>query len=339
MPVAVNPVLARELKERMRGRRAVIILTIYLALLTAALWLVYEAASSANDFGNPLPTQLAEIGSTVFEWVLFFMLLIILFLVPAQTAGAIAGERERQTLIPLQITLLSPSSILLGKVCAAMSFLALLVVAAVPLLSIAYLIGGVTISQVLGGTALVLATGVCLATLCAAISTYARRVQGATVLSYGLTLGLSIGTLLLYGAVFVVDESRGIDAGNPPAAFISLNPIAIVGDLVGNNDFQSESSPFDAIKNLTDPDPQEEFQQFEGGGVPVPIEGNVAVGGGVIGFPGGDLGAADVGFQVAESGGDGIPYWLGSLLALAALSTVALLRAARRLRTPAERER
>ena len=160
MAIAVNPVLGRELKERMRGRRAVIILTIYLVLLTLALWLVYEAASASNDFGNPLPTQLAEVGSTVFEWVLFFMLLIILFLVPAQTAGAIAGERERQTLVPLQITLLSPRSILLGKVCAAMAFLALLIVAAVPLLAIAYLIGGVTIQQVLGGTALVLATGV-----------------------------------------------------------------------------------------------------------------------------------------------------------------------------------
>ena len=339
MAVVVNPVLARELKERMRGRRAVIILTLYLVLLTLALWLVYEAASSANDFGNPAPLQLAEVGSTVFEWVLFFMLLILLFLVPAQTAGAIAGERERQTLVPLQITLLSPRSILLGKVCAAMSFLGLLVIAAVPLLSIAYLIGGVTIAEVLGGTALVLATGVCIGTLCAAISTYTRRVQSATVLSYGLTLGLTIGTLLLYGAAAVVDQSRGVDEADPPAFLIALNPVAIVGDLVGSRDDQSESSPFDAIKVLTQP--ERALVQFEdvggpiGGAFPVPIDrGNVAVIGGELL----EIDAGQPDFQI-DDGGGGFPYWLGSLLALAGISAVALGRAARRLRTPAERER
>jgi ABC-type transport system involved in multi-copper enzyme maturation permease subunit len=327
----------------MRGRRAVIILTIYLVLLTLALWLVYEAASSTDQFGDPLPTQLAEIGSTVFEWVLFFMLLILLFLIPAQTAGAIAGERERQTLIPLQITLLSPRSILLGKVSAAMSFLGLLVIAAVPLMSIAYLIGGVTITDVLGGTALVLATGVCVGTMCAAISTYARRVQTATVMSYGLTLGLVIGTLLLYGAAVVIDESRGVDEGDPPAALIALNPIAIVGDLVGSND-ESESSPFDAIKNITDPEEESFF--FVAGDVavpqplPFPVDGP---GGGLAEVIGGELpvdiqGDLEANFQ-ANQPSDGFPFWLGSLLALAGLAVVALLRAARRLRTPAERER
>jgi hypothetical protein len=302
------------------------------------------------------------VGSTVFEWVLFFMLLIILFLVPAQTAGAIAGERERQTLVPLQITLLSPRSILLGKVCAAMAFLALLIVAAIPLLAIAYLIGGVTIQQVLGGTALVLATGVCVATLCAAISTYARRVQSATVMSYGLTLGLTIGTLLAYGAAAVVDQSRGFDEADPPAAILALNPVAIVGDLVGSNDFDSSTSPFDGIKNLTDPDENEEALIIEGRaprqllepmattipalppgvGVAVLTEqleagevivgGDVAVGGGFEGEIGG-------GFQPPVDGDAGIPFWAGALLALAGVSTVALLRASQRLRTPAERER
>ncbi len=343
MAFAVNPVLARELKERMRGRRAVIIITIYLSLLTIALWLVYEAASSANDSGNPLPTQLAEVGSTVFEWVLFFMLLILMFLVPAQTAGAIAGERERQTLVPLQITLLSPRSILLGKVSAAMAFLTLLVVAAVPLMSIAYLIGGVTIPQVLGGTALVLATGVCVATLCAAISTYTRRVQGATVLSYGLTLGLTIGTLLASGAAAVVDQSRGIDRADPPSFLIALNPVAIVGDLVGNTSSGSQTSPFDAIKNLTDPD-EESFAVFDDTRGPVPADQQFFPGAGgdviVIDDAGGGIGEVGGGIDPAPGqGDDGIPFWAGSLLALGGLAVVALLRAARRLRAPAERER
>jgi ABC-2 type transport system permease protein len=336
MAIAINPVLAREVKERMRGRRAPIVITLYLVLLTLGLWLVYEAASHA-DAGSPLPTQLAQIGSTVFEWVLFFMLLLLMFLVPAQTAGAIAGERERQTLVPLQITLLSPRSILLGKVCAAMAFLALLVVATVPLMSIAYLIGGVEVGQVLGGTALVLATGVCVGAICASISTFMKRVQSATVMSYGFTLFLLIGTLLAYGGAVVVDESRGIDEGDPPAALIALNPVAIVGDLVGNHRID-ESSPFDAIKGITDP--EDRVDQFNARAVDFEVVGGEAPpvllpDGGFVGdaFDVGGLPGAD------EDGDDGVPFWLGSLLALMALAALSVALAARRLRTPAERER
>jgi hypothetical protein len=227
-----------------------------------------------------------------------------------------------------------------------MSFLGLLVVAAVPLMSIAYLIGGVTIPQVLGGTALVLATGVCVATMCAAISTFTRRVQGATVLAYGLTIALALGTLLAYGAAAVIDRSRGIDEADPPAWIIALNPVAIVGDLVGTTDSGNQTSPFDAIKNLTDPDEddQAQFQEIGGEvGVAVTDGGGVttlpapAIGGlGGFGAVGGDFGG---GLEPVPVGDRGIPFWAGSLAALAALATVTLLRAARRLRTPAERER
>ena len=330
MAITVNPVLAREVKERTRGRRASLIITIYLTLLTLGLWLVYEAASGAED-GNPLPTQLAKIGSTVFEWVLFFMLVLLMFLVPAQTAGAIAGERERQTLIPLQITLLSPRSILLGKVSAAMAFLALLVVSAVPLMSIAYLIGGVEIGQVLGGTALVLATGVCVGAICASISTFMKRVQSATVVSYGVTLFLLVGTLLAYGGAAVIDQSRGIDDADPPAAIVALNPVAIVGDLVGNQRIDS-SSPFDAIKNITDP----EDELFAFAGDDVVVADRFDVGGDVVAV-GGDFGGGVPGDP--EQGDSGVPFWAVSLLALAGVAVLSLALAARRLRTPSERER
>ena len=315
------------------------ILTVYLILLTGTLWLTYEARSSSNELGRAMPTQLAEIGSTVFEWLLFFMLLMLMFLVPAQTAGAIAGERERQTLVPLQLTLLSPRAVLVGKICASMAFLVLLVVAAVPLLSIAYLIGGVTLGEVLGGTGLVLATGVCVGTMCAAISTYARRVQAATVLSYGLTLCLVLGTLLAYGAAAVVDQSRGVDGADPPAAILALNPVAIVGDLVGSGEGE-RSSPFDLIESLTRPD--DDFARF---GPPqvVTIDDGATT---TVFAPGvpppvviGDLEGPVFQDQFVEGSGGGLPYWAGSLLALSGLAALALAMAARRLQTPAERER
>src|SRR5690606_33800664 len=99
------------------------------------------------------------------EMVVLFMLLLVLFLVPGFTSGAIAGERERQTLVPMQVTLLRPWQIVLGKVGASFAFLALLVVAAAPFLGVAYLVGGVTVDAVLKGVGVVLFTGLVLAVI------------------------------------------------------------------------------------------------------------------------------------------------------------------------------
>jgi hypothetical protein len=167
-------------------------------------------------------------------------------------------------------------------------------------------------------------------------------VQTATVLSYGLTLGLTIGTLLGYGAAAVVDQTRGTDEPDPPSFIIALNPVAIVGDLVGGSGSVSDTSPFDAIKILTDPDEEEVFA-FDDVGEPVPAVLPPGVAGDVVAeevLIVGDL-AADVGrgFQPQPDGDAGVPFWAGSLVALSGLSTLALLRASRRLRTPAERER
>ena len=163
----LNPVLARELRIRLRGRQAWILLTLYLVLLAVTLFLVYQAESGSlaggDPFSVPSPTRFASVGRSVFEWLMMLMLLLVLFLVPGFTSGALAGERERQTLVPLQVTLMRPWQIVVGKLAASFAFLALLVVATAPFLAVAYLIGGVTTGSVLRGVGVVLFTGLALA--------------------------------------------------------------------------------------------------------------------------------------------------------------------------------
>ena len=115
--IAVNPVLGREVKERFRGVRGWVMLTAYLVLLAGVLFVGYQAAAGANDdpFAGVDATQIAQAGRSIFEVLVIFMLLLVLFLVPAMTSGAIAGERERQTLVPLQVTLVRPLSIIVGQ--------------------------------------------------------------------------------------------------------------------------------------------------------------------------------------------------------------------------------
>jgi hypothetical protein len=165
------------------------------------------------------------------------------------TAGAIAGERERQTLIPLQITLLSPRSIVFGKLLASLAFVVLLVVAALPFLSVSFLLGGVAASEVAKGVGMVLVIALAIAALSLASSSAARRTQTATVTAYALVGMLVIGTLVIYGAQRALDTSP---TGSSRPTVLLLNPFAATAEVVRgrNAAFVNLSSPFTPFQEM-----------------------------------------------------------------------------------------
>jgi ABC-type transport system involved in multi-copper enzyme maturation permease subunit len=338
----LNPVLARELKERMRGRRAAVVLTLYLLLLTGVLYLAYRghAGSDTGAFEGPVATEVAAIGEAVFEWVLFFMLLLVLFLVPGLTSGAIAGERERQTLVPLQVTLLRPRSILIGKVSASIAFIVLLLVASLPLLAVAYLIGGVNIGEVAGALAAVLAVALGLACLTAALSAFLRRVQTATVLAYGLVLVMVIGTLVMYAAFSLVDRNVAQQPGEdrPGKPVLLFNPLLAVADVVGSAESEAASSPFDPMHTMIHEGENDEFVAVGAEAGPAVITA-VTVNGDFVPIPPpGAIDPIDVPQPVVRRD-EGTPFWVRSFGVLTLLALVAMTLGSRRLRMPAKVER
>lgn len=340
----LNPVLARELRIRLRGRQAWILLTIYLVLLAVTVFLVYQGESGGADggagpFGLPSPTRFASVGRSVFEWLVMLMLLLVLFLVPGFTSGALAGERERQTLVPLQVTLLRPWQIVVGKLAASFAFLALLVVATAPFLAVAYLIGGVTIGSVLRGVGVVLFTGLALGGLTVCCSAVFKRVQVATVVAYAVTLFLALGTVLVWAAAGVVDGSRGSDAADPPVELLALNPLFLTADVLRESDLGSRngaSSPFEALEDvLVDDVGFDGDVVFEDLGRPVP---GVVIGG--IGVDGAPVDFDEFGNPIFLGGDDdGFPFWALSLICLYTAAVLGTVVAVRRLRTPAATER
>lgn len=333
----VNPVLARELKERLRTRRATIVVVAYLAVLAVILQVVYSALSStsADPFSNPLATQSARLGRSLFETLLFFMLLLVAFIVPGLTADAVTGERERQTLVPLQVSLLAPRSILAGKLASSLAFVTLLVLATLPLLGVSFILGGVSLGQMARGVVAVLATGVVLACLALACSSWARRTQGAMVLAYGCALFLVVGTALIYGAQAVIDDAP--EPHRPSLAVLTLNPLVAAADATGTaTGLFDVISPLEPMRALIFEErrnavgwvgsgPPEAFVEIPATtmvtgdeGVGVVVEGEV---------PG----------VVPQAGTGGVPFWGRSLAALGALAAGAFALATRRLRAPSGR--
>ncbi len=225
-----NPVLRRELIERWRGPRAFWILTGYLAVLTATMLLLMWAGSAwATDQAENLGFDTGPaIGRFLFDNALALVLLYGLFVGPGYAAAQIAQERERRTLGLLQITMVTPWRIVMGKLGASVAWLLLLVLTAAPLASAAFFLGGVTVGDLVRGVTFLLITIVCVAAIGIGVSSLVRRTVAAVVVTYGIVLFLVVGTLFL---AFVEGAVRGFDIDRP--ASIVANPFVGLADAAG----------------------------------------------------------------------------------------------------------
>ena len=203
--LADNPVVLKELRGRMRGARAFIVLTIYLGLLGAFSSLIYVAVSeSATRVSGQV--NVGEIGRTLFGGVVAIEMLLVSFIAPAFTSGAISGEREHQTYDLLRTTLLPSHSLVWGKLVSAMSFVLLLLLAAIPLQSIAFFFGGVAETEVILSFVILTATALLFSTIGLYFSARSNRTLSASVLTYALATFIMFGLPIVLGSVLWIIE-------------------------------------------------------------------------------------------------------------------------------------
>lgn len=317
MSLQLNPVLGRELRERMRTGRAFAVLGVFLGMLILTVYLVYQGTNTTGVIELDLSRQ-TRLGRDLFEWVLFVMLLLVLFFVPGLAAGAIAGERERQTLLPLQVTLLRPRSILVGKVLASISFLVLLIVASLPVIVVAYLLGGIRLVDGAKGLGAIVLIALLLTVMIVAVSTLAKRVQTATLAAYGFTALLCLAGPIVFFTMAIADQSKGNDTANPPPVLLALNPLSVVADATAGQNVTEGGNPLrETRKALLESKANNNDSWFAW-------------------FPEDDF-AAD--FRIIDGRRDGLAAWLIGAVGFALLAGLLATVAVRRLRTPAENER
>ena len=194
-----NPLLVKELRGRMRGARAFVVLSIYLLMLccfTSFIYYAYTASMSGPSSGS----SMAYLGKVVFSSVVVIEIFMVTFLTPAFTAGAISGEKERQTYELLRTTLLPARKVVLGKFYSALTYMLLLILAAVPLESLAFVLGGVELGELVLALVILLVAAVFFAAVGLFFSSLMRSTLAATILSYVVALLGTIGlpVLLLF---------------------------------------------------------------------------------------------------------------------------------------------
>jgi ABC-2 type transport system permease protein len=190
-----NPVALKELRGRMRGARAFVVLTVYVSLMSAFTVLLYLIYTASTEF--TLNTTGGLIGKLIFGGVVAIELFLVCFVAPAFTSGAISGERERKTYHLLRTTLLPARRLVIGKLMSALAYVILLLLVAVPLQSLAFLMGGVTIEEVLLSVELLVITSIGYGTVGIFFSAVTKRTLNASVLTYAFALLMTVALPLV----------------------------------------------------------------------------------------------------------------------------------------------
>lgn len=233
MNLLSNPVLTRELRGRIRGWRALIILIVYLSITGLITLLVY-AASGSSFSGGPNDVEAGRgIGKAIFITVMTSTLVQVCVITPALTAGAISGEKERQSYDLLITTMLSPLQIILGKLTSALAFAMLLIFASLPMAGLSFLFGGVSGTELLIGVAGLTATAICYATIGVFWSTVMRSTLAANVMSVGsvIFLLLFIPFIFVVGSMIIgaFDNEPGIIYIYTVGLLLSAHPFIALG--------------------------------------------------------------------------------------------------------------
>ncbi len=221
-----NPLVIKELRSRMRGARAFIVLTAFLLLLALMTYCLYAAMVSSVSYGGP-PLLSAYIGQAIFTALALFELLLVCFITPALTSGSISGERERLTYDMLLATPLRPHSMLWGKFVSALVYVLLLIFAAVPMASLVFVFGGVAPGDLLGVLVVLLTTAVTYGAVGLFLSALLGRTGRSTVISYAFVIALIVATPLVYIFWGVIGERA------PPRAILYPNPFVAMGSALG----------------------------------------------------------------------------------------------------------
>ncbi|OXL81663.1 hypothetical protein BCV73_00210 [Paenibacillus sp. SSG-1] len=193
----INPVLDKEFRLRMRTPRSAISLMVYILVLgLIALGFIYVSMYLGNSGGQTRFNS--GMGQIMFYVLSFAQLVLIAFMAPALTAGVISSEREKQTLSMLLTTQQSSSTIILSKLVSSLSFMALIVVATLPVYSIVFMYGGISLNQLVSLFLFYLFIMLMLGSLGVLFSTLLKRTMISVIVTYGVGLCIFLLTGLLY---------------------------------------------------------------------------------------------------------------------------------------------
>ncbi len=237
----INPVYKKELKLSVRTGRIAMNIFIFNAILSGiGILVLYSMFQSAILYGGNVHYESMiqmYIILSVFEFGL------ILFIVPALTASAISGERERQTLDILLTTRIKPIQIIVGKLQSSISTILLLTISSLPIIFIVFSLGGVSLYNIMQLILYFVITAIYVGSFGMLCSSFFKKTTVSTVFSFGGLMAMLGGTFFIIIIAFLIENVRLNGSNystyvNPDVGYVLLllliNPAVTFFDLIVN---------------------------------------------------------------------------------------------------------
>lgn len=140
MKMKINPILKKEIRLGSRSIKLPLAIMFYNLLLAFIAIVTIAICTSIATYGGGSMNYTTLLS--LFPVIGCTQMGIILLIVPIITAGSISGEREKQTLDIMLTTPVKPLSIVWGKLLASLSQIIMFVVSSIPIMAIAFILGG-----------------------------------------------------------------------------------------------------------------------------------------------------------------------------------------------------
>lgn len=224
----LNPILSFSATRRMRSFKTLLIAAAYVVVMLAVTLLIM-----GRLMGNEATFHSIRNSVTCYQAQMVTQFILILLIAPAMTSGAIAGERERQTLELLLVTNTRSFRIVIGKAMESFAMLALLIVCGFPVMCLTMIAGAVTLPQILIGELFLLLIAFAAVSVGVFSSTLARSTVASGVISYLILL--AIGGLTLIPLIMdfpvevtsVVYDTSSLAALAPGDALKMISPVLL----------------------------------------------------------------------------------------------------------------
>ncbi|MFK7765650.1 MAG: ABC transporter permease [Mariniblastus sp.] len=198
-----NPVLQRELLVNLRMPRAFVLLLLYQVLLAAVVYFAWPKDNVPLDL-----TKNPEATSVLVDLFFLGQYILASLMAPSFAAGAIAGEKERSTYEMLLASPIRPEAIVMGKLVAALTHLAILIFASLPIVMLCLPLGGVSFYEVLAAYLALIASVVTFGMISVACGSFFPRTSSALVVSYLTILPLALVGILFWSSLSQYGETR-----------------------------------------------------------------------------------------------------------------------------------
>ena len=206
-----NPVYQMEKMTSSRSvKMAGIIFGMNLLLTAAALMMLYGMIREIQYTGE-IPYQSLI---RLYETIAGFEFGLVMFIVPALTAGAVSGERERRTLDLLLSTRMSCRDIIVGKLAASFRTILIVTLSGAPVLSLVFIYGGIRELDFIMLFLYYIMTGLFSGSLGLMMSSLFQKTSAATAVTYTTLMILNAGTSAVVYLIYQLSYMQAVNSAD-----------------------------------------------------------------------------------------------------------------------------